>query len=80
MTQNVHFSLKIIQPTRETRAGLKGLRAESIRAVTGRQCPHSGEGEDFLTGQLNFFMETVTPERKVEKSFPRSEINHHAEG
>ena len=30
------------------------LRAESARAVTGRRCPHSGEGEDFLTGQLNF--------------------------
>ena len=25
--------------------GPKGLRAESARAVTGRQCPHSGEGE-----------------------------------
>ena len=33
------------------------------------------------TGQLNLFTETaVTPERKVEKSFPRSEINRHAEG
>ena len=30
------------------RAGLKGLRAESARAVTGRRCPHSGVGEDFL--------------------------------
>ena len=28
--------------------------AGSARAVTGRWCPHSGEGEDFLTGQLNF--------------------------
>ena len=43
--------------------------------------PHSGKGEDCLTGQLNFFTETaVTPERKHKKSFPRSEINHHAEG
>ena len=59
----------------------KGLHAESARAVTGRRCPHSGEGEDFLTGQLIFFTETaVTPERKVEKSFPRWEINRHAEG
>ena len=33
----------------------KGLRAESARAVTGRWCPHSGKGEDFLTGQLIFF-------------------------
>ena len=59
----------------------KGLLAESARAVTGRRCPHSGKGEDFLTGQLNFFTETaVTPERKVEKSFPMWEINRHAEG
>ena len=65
------------------RAGPKGLRAESARAVTGRRCPHStsGKGEDFLTGQPDFFTETaVTPEQKVEKSFPRWEINRHAEG
>ena len=59
----------------------KGLRAESTGAVTGRRCPHSGEGEDFLTGQLNFFTKTaVTPERKVEKSIPRWEMNGHSEG
>ena len=63
------------------RAGPKGLRAESARAVTGRRYPHSGRGEDFLTGQQIFFTETaVTPEWKVEKSFPRWEINRHAEG
>ena len=51
------------------------------RAFTGRRCPHSGRGEDFLTGQLIFFTETaVTPERKVENSFPRWEINRHADG
>ena len=33
---------------------MKGLRAESARAVTG-----SEEGEDFLTGQPDFFMETA---------------------
>ena len=56
--------------------------AQSARAITGRRCPHSsGEGEDFLMGQLNFFTKTaVTPERKVEKSFPKWEINCHAEG
>ena len=60
---------------------LSSLRAESARAVTGRRCPHSGRGEDFLTGQPDFFTETaVTPERKVEKSFPRWEINRHVEG
>ena len=38
-------------------------------------------GEDFLTGQPDFFTETaVTPNRKVEKWFPRWEINRHAEG
>ena len=59
----------------------KGLRAESARAVTGRWCPHSGEGGDFLMGQLNFFSKTaVTPERNVEKWIPRWEINRHAEG
>ena len=63
------------------RAGPKGLHAESARAVTGRRCPHSGKGEDFLTGQPDFFTETaVTLEQKVEKSFPRWEINCHAKG
>ena len=33
---------------RAKRAGPKGLGAESARAVTGRRCPHSGVGEDFL--------------------------------
>ena len=62
-------------------AKLSSPRAESARAFTGRRCPHNGRGEDFLTGQLIFFTETaVTPERKVEKSFPRWEINRHAEG
>ena len=60
---------------------LSSPRAESARAVTGRRCPHSGEGEDFLMGQLNLFKKTaVTPERKVKKSIPRWEINRHAEG
>ena len=55
--------------------------AESARAVTGRRNSHSGRGEDFLSRQPDFFTETaVTPERKVEKSFPRWEINRHAEG
>ena len=29
-------------------------RVESARAVTGRRCPHSGEGEDFLRRQPGF--------------------------
>ena len=60
---------------------LSSPRAESARAVTGRRCPHIGRGEDFLSRQPDFFTETaVTPERKVEKSFPRWEINRHVEG
>ena len=71
----------ILSSPRVKPAGPKGLCAESARAVTGRRCPHSGKGEDFLTGQPDFFTETaVTSERKVEKSFPRWEINRHAEG
>ena len=60
---------------------LSSPRAESARAVTGRRCPHSGEGEDFLTGQVDFFTKTaVTPERKVEKLIPRWEVNRLSEG
>ena len=60
---------------------LSSPRAMSARAVTGRQLPYSGEGEDFLTGQLNSFTKTVvTLERKIKKSIPRWEMNGHAEG
>ena len=49
------------------------LRAESARAFTGRR--NSRRGEDFLSRQQIFFTETaLTPERKVKKSFPRSEL------
>ena len=51
---------------------LSSPRAESARSFTGRQNSYIGRGEDFLTGQLNFFTETaVTPEQKVEKWFPK---------
>ena len=33
---------------------LSSPRAESARAVTGRRCPHSGRGEDFLSRQPDF--------------------------
>ena len=82
-----HFSqtnqrlLSILSSPRAERAGPKGLRAESARAVTGRRNSFSGRGEDFLSRQPDFFTETaVTSERKVEKSFPRWEINRHVEG
>ena len=38
-------------------AGPKGLCAKSARAVTGRRCPHSGEGEVFFTRHPSFFYE-----------------------
>ena len=40
------FKMKwqILSSPRAKRAGPKGLRAESARAVTGRRCPHSGVG------------------------------------
>ena len=60
---------------------LSSPRAESARAVTGRQCPTSGQGEDFLTRRPGFFTKTaITQERKVEKSFPTWEMNRLSEG
>ena len=48
------------------RAGPKGLRAESARAVTGRRCPQVGRGKTFWSVNRIFFTKTaVTPERKV---------------
>ena len=75
------FFIEKLSSPRAKRAGTKGLRAESARAFTGRRNSYSGRGEDFLSRQPDFFTETaVTPERKVEKWFPRWEINRHAEG
>ena len=55
------------------------LRALGLLLADGT--PTGGRGEDFLSRQPDFFTETaVTPERKVEKSFPRWEINRHVEG
>ena len=34
---------------------LSSPHAESARAVTGRRCPHSLKGEDFLTSPPGFF-------------------------
>ena len=61
----------IFQPAR--------LRALGLLLADGT--PTGGRGEDFLSRQPDFFTETaVTSERKVEKSFPRWEINRHVEG
>ena len=57
----------------------RALRALGLLLADGT--PTGGRGEDFLSRQQDFFTETaVTPERKVEKSFPRWEINRHVEG
>ena len=57
----------------------RALRALGLLLADGT--PTGGRGEDFLNRQPDFFTETaVTPERKVEKSFPRWEINRHVEG
>ena len=55
---------------------------ESAQGLLLADCaPTVGGGEDFLSRQPDIFTETaVTPERKVEKSFPRWEINRHVEG
>ena len=80
MIAGIHGS-KVSQIKHLSSPRTKSLRAESARAVTGRRCPHSRKGEEFLTLQPDFFTETaVTPDRKVEKSFPRWEINRHVEG
>ena len=74
--QNLLFS------PRAKRADPKGLRAESARAVTGKWCPHSGEGEDFLSCKPGFFFTktAVSRERNVEKLIPRWEMNGLSEG
>ena len=52
------------------RSNFSSPRTESAGAITGRRCPHSGEGEDFLTRQPSFFFTkmAITRKRKVEKS------------
>ena len=63
--------LPLIQPA--------ALRALGLLLADGT--PTGGRGEDFLSRQPDFFPETaVTPDRRVEKSFPRWEINRHVEG
>ena len=60
---------------------LSRLRAESATAVTGRRCPHSGEGEDFLPRQMGPLTKTVvTQKRNVKKSIRRCQNDRNAEG
>ena len=53
--QHQFYQLLMTQVPLDLVQFLSGPRAESAGAVTGRRCPHSGEGEDFLTGQPGFF-------------------------
>ena len=65
----------------ENKAICYPARAESARAVTGRRCPHSGVGEDFLALRLCFFTKSVVSlKQKVEKSIRRCKINRLGEG
>ena len=58
--------INVLSSPRAKRAGPKGPCAESARAVTGRRCPHSGVGEDFLGHRPSPLTKTgVTRERKV---------------
>ena len=75
LSQSCHLGLPYLWEIYPARA----LRALGLLLADGT--PTGGRGEDFLNRQPNFFTETaVTPERKVEKSFPRWEINRHVEG
>ena len=57
----------------------RALRALGLLLADG--APTVGRGKTFWQVSRIFFTETaVTPERKVEKWFPRWEINRHAEG
>ena len=54
------------------------LAREGLLLADG--APTVGRGKTFWQVSRIFFTETaVTPEQKVEKSFPRWEINRHAE-
>ena len=77
---NLFFFLpKTLVSLSSPRAKRAGPRALGLLLADGT--PTGGRGEDFLSRQPDFFTETaVTPERKVEKSFPRWEINRHVEG
>ena len=58
----------------------KGGKSFQARAWSADGTPTVGRGKTFWAVSQIFFTETaVTPERKVEKWFPRWEINRHAE-
>ena len=66
-------------PRAESASPARALRVLGLLLADGT--PTGGGGEDFLSRQPDVFTETaVTSERKVEKSFPRWEINRRVEG
>ena len=75
--QKYSLDVKIFTPSLHYPA--RALRALGL--LLADRTPTGGRGEDFLSRQPDFFTETaVSPDRKVEKSFPRWEINRHVEG
>ena len=66
--------MTIIQPAYEVR-GPEGLCAESAWAVTCRQRPHSGVGEDFLARRPGYPHEngrnSETKSRKIDQKVPK---------
>ena len=59
-----------VQPAHKLREGQKGLRTESARAVTGRWCPHSGMGEDFLACRPFFSAKKTIFGQTIKRPFP----------
>ena len=76
------WSSKLHEFLSSLRAGPKGCVLRVLGLLLADGAPTVGwKAEDFLTGQPDFFTETaVTPERKVEKSIPRWEMNGLSEG
>ena len=80
MLAKISILKSIIQPTREAR-GPEGPAMRALGLLLADGAPTVGRGKTFWRVSWIFFTETaVTPERKVEKWFPRWEINRHAEG
>ena len=53
--QNIHSKTEKLSSPRAKRAGPKGLRAESARAVTGRRNSHRWEGGRLFEPSAGFF-------------------------
>ena len=71
----------VSQSKRTALGPLSSPRAESARAVTGRRCPYSGEGEDFLTRRPSFFYDNGhNSETKSRKLIPWWKMNRLSNG